>query len=313
MIGPLLGAAGGLAQAIMQANAINNQNNINWMALQETKRSNRKAEELQRATRRDAYGNEMEFVPGLGWIPRLTGITKNILDAEQRERRANLTEDAPRNRAAAQRMDQRSIAADEEFEKLFNEFRFREKPNKSQYTSDATQLLLNNRRKGLDEAASMLARQLIRGGSGSQIEKVFSEADQAYAGSLDDAMLRGKMLGEQNYNNAIESDLRQRGGEMDLVRAIADKTTTSPVNFSGFNQQMTGQMDDALQQLIGSIESGRGATQNAYGRLASGYGQTPDLGALISALSRLQMPESQEQVDPSQPYDPWAGLREVTI
>ena len=103
VVGPLLGALVSGAGIAVQMGAQHDANNINWMNLFETKRSNRKAESLARATRRDAYGNEMEYIEGIGWVPNLTDITKKILSAEQGERYRNLSEDAPRNRACSRR------------------------------------------------------------------------------------------------------------------------------------------------------------------------------------------------------------------
>jgi hypothetical protein len=289
MIGPLLAAAASLAGIGMQAGAQSDANNINWMNLFETKRSNRKAESLARATRRDAYGNELEYIEGIGWVPKLTDITKKILSAEQGERYRNLSEDAPRNRAAAVRMDKRSQMADDEFEKVFNEYKFRPRRDESSYIADTTQELLSSRRKGLDEAAALLAKQLMRTGGSSQLASVFKQADDAYAGSLAETMLKGKTLGRDRYNADENADLSRRTGELGFLEGLASKTTTSPVEFSGFNQQMTGMGENALQGLIQAIRGSQGATSNAMGRLASSVGQSPDFGGLAAALGRLSL------------------------
>ncbi len=196
-LGPLIGGGVSLVSAIMNANAQKQANNINWSALQETKRQNRRNERLATADRADPYGNIIKYLEGVGFKYDLTPITQAILAAEQRERKANLEEDAPRNRAAAVRMDDRSKLADDEFEKRFNEFKYGSEPNRDAYVADATDDLLRSRRKGLDQASALLARQLIRTGGGSQIASVFKQADDAYAGSLDEVISKAGDLGEQ--------------------------------------------------------------------------------------------------------------------
>lgn len=289
MIGPLLGALVSGAGIAAQAGAQQDANNINWMNLFETKRSNRKAESLARSTRRDAYGNELEYIEGLGWVPRLTESTKKILSGEQRERIKNLNEDAPRARASAVRMDKRSQMADDEFEKVFNEYKFRPKRNEEAYVSDTTQQLLNSRRKGLDEAAALLAKQLMRTGGSSQIANIYKQADDAYAGSLEETMLKGKMAGRQQFNADESADLGRRTDELGFLKGIADTTNDTPAKMSNFNSEITGRSDAALEGLVNAIRSSQGATSNAMGRLATSVGQSPDFGGLASALGRISL------------------------
>jgi len=311
MIGPLLGAGVSALSAILGAGASQRQANIDWLSLLETKRANRKSEQLARSDRGDAYGNVIRYIPGIGFKYDLTPITEAILGAEQRERYANLSQDAPRNRAAAERMDERSQMGDEEFTRAFNEYKYRPRGSEAESVTEATDDLLNSRRKGLDQAAALLAKQLMRTGGSSQIASVFKQADDAYAGSLQEAILKGKQIGRQNFASEEAADMNRAQGELGFFKNIADQTTTSPVDFSSFNRDLSGRADNSLGQLIAAIESGRGASQNAYARYANSVGQTaPDLSGLAAVLSRLQF-EDDEVDETSQPYDPWANLRNV--
>lgn len=307
MIGPLLGAlvsAGGLG---LQGMGMKSANDVNWMNLFETKRANRKSEKLARSTKRDMYGNELEYIEGLGWVPHLTAMTQAILGAEQKETRANLEEDAPRNRKAAVRMDDRSKMADDEFEKTFNEFKYRPQFSEEAEISDATQQTLRDRKQGLDEAAGLLARQLIRTGGGSGLEAVYKKTGDMYADSLDEAMHNGRTIGSANFNQKKNNDLQQYGGELQLLKAIADTTTNTPVNYSNFNEQLTGRSDAGQAALIAAIESGRGASQAAHSQLANGLRQTPDVGGLASALAGLKMESASgaDQQRQGKYLDPW--------
>lgn len=316
MIGPLLGAlvsAGGIAA---QAGASANANNINWANLFETKRANRKAEALQRSSRRDAYGNLLKYTPGVGWEIDTTPMTAAILGAQQKEELSNLREDAPRNRAAAERMDRRSQMGDEEFRRKLNEFIYRPKVSEAADIQDATNTLLSARRKGLDEAAAMTARQLMRTGGSSEIAGIYKQAGDEYAKTLQDAILEGKRLGRATNQQRQTDALQGQGGELQLLKAIADQTTTSPVGRVGYNEQLSGRADAALQQLVNAVQQGNAASQQAYGTLARGVANSaPDFSSLAGYLSRLRFDQEDkpEQEDTTQPYDPWAGLREVTV
>lgn len=316
VIGPIFGALAGLAGAGLQFGAQQNANNINWMNLFETKRRNRETEKLAKSSRRDAYGNLLKYTPGVGWEIDVTPMTEAILGHQQKEELTSLREDAPRNRAAAERMDVRSKAGDEEFQKRFNEFKYRPRTTEAVETADATQTLLNARRKGLDEASAVLGRQLMRTGGSSELASVYKQANDQYAKSLEDAMLEGKRLGRQAYNEKEGSDLQRLTSELGFLKNIADTTTTSPVANPQIGNQLTGRADDAMSQLVAAIQSGHGPSQAAHNQLASGLSKSYlDLSGVASLLSRLdfgsQGDPEEEMV--SSAYDPWAGLRQRTI
>src|SRR5690606_39718972 len=121
----------------------------------------------------------------------------------------SLTVDASRNRAAAERKDKRSQMTDEQFEKAFNEYKYRPQKSEAEYTGDATRSLLLNREKGLSEASSVLARELMRTGNTSRLPEIFKTADDLYAGTLEEAMIKGKSLGMAQFNE-IEGAKDQR-------------------------------------------------------------------------------------------------------
>lgn len=286
MIGEVLGAGTSLIGAIMNANAAKRQADIDWMGLQETKRGNRKSEELARSTRTDPYGNKLIYTPGVGWTYDLTGITDQILSAEQGERRKNLLEDAPRERAAGVRRDNRSIAANADFERLMNEYKYRPQKSENAEIADSTDLLLKSRKKGLDEAAATLARQLIRTGGGSGLQGLYKDVGNQYADSMEEAMLKGRSLGKDAFRSRRDSDDAAKRGELDFYRQIAEAGGGSPAQFSSFNSDLSGRADNAQNALLQAIQSSRGASQQAYGQAARSAGQTGiDLSGLASILA----------------------------
>lgn len=292
MIGPMLGAVTSLAGVLSQAGAQQDTNNLNWANLFETKRVNRKNEKLATATRKDANGNIVQFNDALGeWEIIPSPTTKQILEAEERETLKSLTEDAPRNRAAAVRKDERSKMGDEEFEKAFNEYKYRPKKSEAEYTGDAQRTLLLNREKGMSEASSVLARELMRTGNTSRLPEIYKAADDLYAGTLEEAMLKGKSLGMQQFGEIEGNKDARLREELGFLQGIAGDTTTSPVNFTNKGGELTGQADDALAQLLATISQGEGRRMSATGQLAQSMSQSPDFGGLASALAAFKMPD----------------------
>lgn len=313
MIGPLLGAGVSLAGILGQQQTARQANAINWRALMEQERMNRFNRQLATAPREDAYGNVINYTPGGGFDYDLTEATSRVLSGEQKERLANLLEDAPRDRMAAERMDRRSQMADDEFERLFNEYRFRPRETEDSFIADATQDALNSRRRGLDEAASLLSRQLLRTGGSSDLGRVFNMADEAYADSLGEVISGAKRQGRSDYQASQQNDPRL--AELGFYKQIADTTENNPAQFSDFNNQLSGRADNALQHLTSVIANNRDSSANAYARYAQGVGNSaPDLSGLASILMRLggevDQQNAQEEKSLSQ-YDPWAGLRTV--
>lgn len=298
MAGPLafLGPIAGLGSSLFNMGQQRQANNINWRAVMETIRANRKREELERSTRGDAYGNKIVYTPGVGFEYQLTPTTKGVLDAEQRERLANLTKDAPRNRAAAERMDARSKAAGDEYTREFNKYKYRTEPSEEEYVADTRQTLLNSRKRGLDEAANLLAKQLLRTGSSSNIGRVYKDAADEYAKSLEDVNLNAKRLGGQQFRSDRDSDEANFAGRLNMLRGTADQTTTSPVNFSGFNEQLSGRADNALSSLSNALSEGSDATRKALAQYAQGVGNTQlDLSGLAQMLASLGRGNNEEE------------------
>lgn len=338
VLGPLLGAGVGLAEALMGMGARQDATNLQYLNLYETRRANRKQEAetrrvndlieaLQTATRSDALGNKTSYNRGANAFETdLTPLTQAILDNQQNEQLRQFTEDAPRNRAAAERQDRRSQMADNEFERRFNEYRFRPQQSEAASISEATEELLRARREGLRDAQGDIATTLLRQGNSSNLPAVTGEISERYSDSLRDAILEGKRVGSQRYREREAADQSQLLTELSQLRGMADDVTTSPVGRSNAAEQLTGRADHALQALVSALQSGgnnlanvigQGAdrSSNAYSNLSRSVAQsTPDLSSVASLLARLSFGDEQSSDDPSMSeYDPWAGLRQVTV
>lgn len=328
MIGALLGAGVAGLQAILQAQAQADQNAINWRAVMETQRANREKEKLMKATRGDAYGNKLEYRDGQGFMYDLTPITKAILGGEQNEQYLGLKKDAPRNRQAAERMDERSRLADAEFTKKFNEYRYAPRKNENDEVTEATDTLLRSRQKGKDEAAALFAQQLLRTGGSSSLASIFKKVGDNFGDTLSTALSEGKRLGRNNYEQAETGRIQRQNAELGQLAGLANQTTTSPVDPGTYNRDLSGRADSAVSQLAQILSHNQGAITNALQTYGQGVGQSVDLGGLAAALSKLgEGMNSQQGIadggpGPKNPNsgrawenedDPWGGLRTATL
>lgn len=353
MLGGLLGALMSGVGLAVNAGQQQTANAVNWRAVMEQIRANQAQEalakemfgeqkQLAEADRGDAYGNKITYDPYKGFEYDLTALTSAILNGQQHEQLTGLREDAPRQRAAAERMDDRSKMADTEFEKEFNNFRFRPQRNEGEYISDATTQALNARERGLSEAANEMAKQLLRTGNTSNVAKVYKESGDQYAKGLTDALLQAKQIGRQNFQADSSFDTQQGQSDLGFLKGIADQTATGPVDAGTYNSDLTGRGDAAMQQLIQVLQSGgknvtdlmskdAAALTAALQNAAQGFGQQLDFSGIASALSKLSFGEKGSPASGGQdlnkqfenPFalqgvnafgqaqnaDPWAGLR----
>jgi|SRR6478736_1466297 len=289
VIGPILGAGASLASALLGNRAQQDANNIGYLNLYETRRRNRATENMAKSSRRDAYGNLMKYTPGVGWEIDTTPMTSAILGAQQKEELEGLRTDAPMARAARVRQDKRASSADDEFEKRFNEFKYRPRKSEEAEVGDATNLLLSTRRKGLDEASALLARQLMRTGGSSELSRVYKGANDTYVQSLEDAILKGRSMGKEAYRQNEQSDLSNRGGELKLLASLAGDTANPNLpNVSGYDSDLSGRSDDALKTLLSAMQQGTGNINNASSALMRQVaGSGLDLSGFANALGGL--------------------------
>lgn len=286
-IGALLGAlVSGLGVAA-EASAQGAQQNLGWANLFETKRANRKKEQLATADQVDARGNRIYYTPGVGWQIELDPETKKILEAEDYETIMSLTEDATRNRDAARRMDDRSIEADDEFERAFNEYRYRPEKSEAEYIGDAQREKLLARREGSNRAAADMNRNLIRQGQGGDVGKIFAEARNQEANEFEAALLGGKRQGIQDFLSVEGAKDQQDMGELGFLSGLAGQTTNMPQRFTNRADTLSSGAESAMDELLAILAQNESSRQGATGQLMQVLGQSPNFAPLASALGQL--------------------------
>ncbi|HWV46788.1 MAG TPA: hypothetical protein VN039_12360 [Nitrospira sp.] len=285
-------AIGGIIASLLgvaaQAQAENDQKNLGYANLFETKRENREREKLAESSQTDAYGNKIYYDPlTRAWKIQSTPTTKNILDAEQSEQLKSLTSDAARNRSAAIRKDQRAQQANDLFTQALTDYKYRPQQSEADYVGDATKEALLSRRAGAAEAAAAVNKALIRAGNGSQIPAVFNAARDADANEFEQTLLGAKRQGEQDFLNIGGAKDQKAQQQIDFLRSIADDTSDSPIHFGNENDTLANRSSGALSQLLSVLAQDSANRQGAVGPLMDALGRSPDFSGLGSALGRL--------------------------
>lgn len=296
VIGALLGAGVGLAQAIMQSQAQEDQRNLSYLNLFEQKRQAREREALAKATRDDAYGNKVRFVPGQGFVTEVTGLTKAILDSQQKEQLAQFRDDAPRVRGAAERMDKRAKQAGEVFDEKFNKYRYGRQKSEEEYVAEAIREAIAAQREsgGSSDANEMLARSILRAGNSGVAKNIYAAAKESRnEPTLSQVIADAKRQGRQQYLAETGAKNQVAFGELDSLRSIADAVMQGNMNWNNENAALSGRSDNALSGLIQTNAANSSAVGNAYGSAAAAAGKSVDLGGIASALSSIKMPQGQ--------------------
>ena len=307
LLGPLLGAGVSAFGIAKQSQAQDMANALQWRAIQEQQRANRKQEQLQRATRTDAYGNSVEYVPGQGFVTRTTPITGSILNAEQKEALENLTVDAPRQREARRRQDRRSTQADGLFQDQFANFRYERAPNRKESEARALRdaLMARNERMrgGSGDTGQQLANAAVRMGSSSAAQALARglQSRNSDLPTVSQTISDARRLGRNDY----QEDLQSRAGvlaELDQIRAMADASPSVGINNTNLNESLTGRQEGAINQLSDVIGRGGQALAGQFNNASATAGRGfPDVSGLASALGRINFGsgQQQQQADPN--------------
>lgn len=291
VVGPLLGAGVGLAQAILQSGAQRDSRNLSYLSLFEQKRQAMEQERLAKADRGDAYGNTVRYIPGIGFRTDVTPLTRAILNSQQKEQLAQFRDDAPRQRAAAERIDSRSRQAGEVYDDKFNEYRYGREKTEAEYVAEAIRDAIDARRGGgkVAKGTEAVSRAALRTGNRGALRGIVDAASKIQSGeeTLAEAIARAKKEGRQQF--LVEGNARNSTtfGELGQLRSIADAFVPANLNFDNENDALSGRADSALGNLIATNAASSRNVASAYGQAASAAGQFPDLGGIGSSLSRL--------------------------
>lgn len=248
---PLLGAfgaaAGGIAGAIGADQTAETNWAINLLNYYQRERERRDAIEQARQNKHDAYlgttdarGNSTKFVPGQGWVTKLSGNSQAMQDAQDYEQMQELQHDLPAKRARMDSNLSRQREEDYVANGLLDEFK-RVMPGDTESTR---RKLINSMIPGINDAYNGTiedaSRAALRGGaSNSNSAKLLSDLNKQKSDALTSAFLKAQgsadTMADTEYNS-------KRSGIANLYNLFATRSSAMP-NVSFAPQNLTGAAD----------------------------------------------------------------------
>lgn len=217
---------------------------------------------MSKAPRSDAFGNRTSYSPTRGFTTELTDNTREILSGEEN---------------ALLREQEMARQGGEDYSRARNELLHGPRMSEEEAIDDITRLLMINRRQGLDEGVNTIGRQALRANMSSQLPKLVKLADERYGDSLEELILRGRIEGRKDYQNAEgfrQDRLRQQMGDFSRV------AQSSPT--SGKDKAIASTQNDALSTLLNQINN----AMSTYGGAANRAGGLDQVSRSIADLAR---------------------------
>ena len=306
-IAALASLAATVGGQFMNAGAKGDEQSLQRQALANQQKNARKQFQLATSTKTDPYGNKLIYTPGVGWHYDLTEMTQGLLASEQGENLKNLTEDAKRNRDFRARMDAMGREGEQEFENVLNEYRYGERPDEDQSIADLTREIMLARDRGSRETVQNVGRQAIRGlGNPNVLSTIMRQNQEGLGSSLEEAVLRGRRLGKEEYKSDLNSWNQDIGGRMGRFSSLAKGVPQAGIGSSGVSLQQPD-----ISSIMSALQNASSGSNSIMQQMASSAG-TPgfNLGALSNPL--LMVGKAMSQPDPTNAADPNSWLMSIT-
>lgn len=289
MLGALAGLIGAIVQAGAAANAQASQERMAEKELDFQEKQADRQEQLMTATRKDALGNKLQYSELGGFETILAPIVQAIVDANKEEQYKSLTMDAPRNRDARVRADERSKLADDAYTKAFDTIRNKTPVDEGAAQMDAVEQALRLFRSGPsnDAGTNAAAIQAVRQGTpaprtSSTAVNSPNKADML-AATVAEAKKSGKMqaLAENNATDAV--DMQKLG----QLFGLANQAPQANLMYSNDNEVHRANADQAIAALQNVLAQNAGAIGNSMRYNAEIAGQVPDYMSIFQSLGGL--------------------------
>ena len=284
-IGALIGGGVSLINAMMGMGANRSAQNLSYMNLYEQKRAAREREKLAKADREDAYGNKVIF-DGSGFRVKNTPLTAAILNSQQKEQLEQFRSDAPRDRDAANRLNERSKQADEVFKERFNDYRYKRTKSEGEYEAQQLQDTLKINKSRYSDEANQLIKAAMRTNNSGALKGIVNGLGKSNT-SLTEAIINSRKEGKQNFLAERNASNQVDFGELGQLKSIADTTPQTQLNFGNENNALSGQANNALQSLISANMANSNAIGNATNSAASAAGKSFDLSGIANMFSKM--------------------------
>lgn len=278
-------AIASIVQAIMQAQAMQQQLQIERENLAFQKQNAAQQYRLATAGRTDAYGNKQRFDDLLNeWLTELTPTQESIMRAGEREQRLSLTEDAGRQRNVRRRQAVRARGAAEDY----NTARMApEAPREGAVRDQLVQLMANARNAQSGDAMGSLARSSLRLGTGTGFARLRQEAMQDNASGDATDMLNARSAALQEYMGRRQATEGERSSKMAQAGQTMDAVGDMPLRFGTAPQELTGQQGNQIASIMAALQGGAGQVGAAMSRLGQAAGRTVDLSGIGGGIDGL--------------------------
>lgn len=292
------------AQLISQMIANKNSADLGNANLQFQRQNADKMFKLGTAGRTDAYGNKVRYSHGSNeWETLLDPFQKDIIDAGEKEQYASLTEDATRNRGIKRAAAERGRAVDQDFDAALAGHRYDQPQSEVSIRDELQKLITGATSKGMRSNRSDIARQLIRSGGGSGVDKLYKDTNRSMGEQLAQTMLQARQgaLGEAGQRTSMHQSKYLPA--MQQFAALASQGGDAPIHFSDTPSKLLGVQDSAAQGAATSLAQGGDAISKAYMANAKnaqdGALDIKGIASLISAMRGTPAKQSVHMKDQS--------------
>lgn len=248
----------GLGAAIAMAN-------LQWQKQQALKQ-----ERLAMAARGDLYGNKQQYDPALNeWKIKLTPIQQDIINAQQREQKLSLTEDAMRNRELRKRLAERSRLATDEYYKTEAGFKYDQPPSEDAITHKLAMLIAQAKNEKARASMAPVAMEALRTGQGGLIPQMIHQINQQLGQETAQTLLqaRGQAVQEKASRDSAHNS-KYLPALQYYSQIMDDGGGGANLMFSTLPQEKAQEQTQNQQMILRAMESGGANVGNAYGNLA---------------------------------------------
>jgi len=303
MLGGILGAGASLAGGIMQAEAQDDANQMNWAVnvMNYQQRERERAEQIAMANKlraeqklgsTDIMGTRVKFVPGQGWVTTGTPQTQALIDAQRNEQMKQLNTDLPMARKVRERNYVRGIEdegmADTFRRQLANTYTPSDKP----FEQDLLNAQLAGLRESQQDAGRRAFTQMFRTADNSRSGDIAAALSREGGKAYTNAALQAKLLARGSGIKEADTRRNQIANLYNLFATRASQGTD--VNFKPTNIDNSAQLNSAAQ---GGLTTGSLAVQSAgkeggtldYVKPNLGYGNAvAGAGSALASAFRMQ-------------------------
>ena len=281
MFGAIASLIGAMVTASAQSQAIASQERQANKELKFQEEQADRQEKLQTAARTDAMGNRLEYDERTGFEAILAPLIQSMVDATNEEQYKSIALDAPRNRAARERQDDRTKLADSAFEDAFAQFSNRAPVDEGRAIADATKqavLAFGDGGGSNNDAGIQAIRSGVRapepGGGDNRAGQLAATLMSAKQGA------KAQSLAEENAANAVDlSGLSQ-------IMAMANQAPQANIQYSNAGAEQSARADSALSSLINIIANNAQVIGGSMDNLTEIAGKTPDFGQIFGMLTQ---------------------------